>query len=163
MADDGSENIGGVNISIGADYSDLKDAFSDAQQAAAAAGDSIAQSFTTAASATTDFDSAVAALVAFWINARIRHRSVRIDAGRSGTSADTAAGSVSGFGDAAAAAGGAADDAAGGIGGMSDAANEAAESAGEAGSKLGEMAEGYSQWARRWPSRKGSRSSAAKH
>lgn len=142
MADDGSENIGGVNISIGADYSDLKDAFSDAQQAAAAAGDSIAQSFTTAASATTDFDSAVAALVASGstLESAIDQCASMLE--EVGTSADTAAGSVSGFGDAAAAAGGAADDAAGGIGGMSDAANEAAESAGEAGSKLGEMAEG---------------------
>ena len=141
MADDGSENIGGVNISIGADYSDLKDAFSDAQQAAAAAGDSIAQSFTAAASATTDFDSAVAALVASGSTLESAMDQCASMLGEVGTSADTAAGSVSDFGDAAAAAGGAADDAAGGIGGMSEATNAAAESAGEAGSKLGEMAE----------------------
>lgn len=38
---DGSENIGGINVSIGGDYSPLKDAFSEAQSAAQAAGKDI--------------------------------------------------------------------------------------------------------------------------
>jgi len=54
MADSGSENIGGVNVSIGADYSPLEAAFSAAESKAEQAGKDIADALVSGASSAGD-------------------------------------------------------------------------------------------------------------
>ena len=49
MADDGSEIIGGVGVTVTGDYSDLADSFTSAQADAQAAGESIAEAFNSGA------------------------------------------------------------------------------------------------------------------
>lgn len=57
MAD--SEDIGGISISVGADYSDLLSDFADMQTAAESAGSDVADAFTEAAGGANDYDDAV--------------------------------------------------------------------------------------------------------
>ena len=54
MADDGSEIIGGVGVTVTGDYSDLADSFTSAQADAQAAGESIAEAFNTGAEGTNE-------------------------------------------------------------------------------------------------------------
>ena len=119
MADSG-ENIGGVNITIGADYSQLQADFATVQTVAAASGAGAAEAFEGAAASVTTFDDAVSAAAA---------------------NATAAGASISGAGDAAAGAGDAADGAAGGLDRLGHAAATAGQQAHEAGISVTELFE----------------------
>ena len=54
MADSTSENIGGINVGIGADYSDLAAAFNSAQDLAQQAGTNIADALASGAASGAD-------------------------------------------------------------------------------------------------------------
>jgi hypothetical protein len=88
MADSGSENIGNIDVSIGADYSPLQAAFSAAQDAAQQAGADIADALVSGAAGAGDIGDEI---------------SGQLD--QIGPSADDAAGSLEGFAGAAGDAG----------------------------------------------------------
>ncbi len=146
MAD--SENIGGIDISIGADYSQLLADFDSMETAATAAGADVADAFTGAAEGVTNFDDAIAGAVD---SASGLGDSAGTAAGQlgdltdsvsgAGDAADGAAGSFDGAGDAAAGAGDAASGAAGGFDDLTESESEAGEGAEGAGGQLAEMAE----------------------
>ena len=56
---DGSENIGGIDVSVGLDYADVAAAFATIQNQAQGAGESIAEAFNSGAGGVTTFDDAV--------------------------------------------------------------------------------------------------------
>ena len=150
MPDSKSENIGGVNITIGGDYSQLQADFAEAQTAAATAGSNIADAFTGAAASVTTFDDAVKAAVdsGQTLAQAIAGASDSID--EVGSSAAAASGDVADLSDSAdqlGAAAGGAGDAAGGAAGNIDQFGESASSAGaeaeESTTQLGRMSEGF--------------------
>ena len=150
MPDSTSENIGGVNITIGGDYSQLQADFAEAQTAAATAGSNIADAFTGAAASVTTFDDAVTSAVASGqtLAQAIAGASDSID--EVGSSAAAASGDVADLSDSAdqlGAAAGGAGDAAGGAAGNIDQFGASASSAGaeaeESATQLGRMSEGF--------------------
>ena len=122
---DNTENIGGVNVTIGADLSDLQAGFSQAQTDAQAAGAAIADAFASAGSTgLADFDAAIQAAVTSsdTLASSADEAATAVDG--AGTATDSAASDVAAFGDAADSAGSQASSAASDITEFSSAAEE---------------------------------------
>ena len=150
---DSAETIGAVQITIGADLTDLQTGFDQATTGAQNAGQSIASAFTASVTGIADFDAALKQAVSTSTDAASSIEAVGTaasgsvedvaglgDALRStGASADGAASSTSGFGDAVESAGSAAAGATPDVEGLGGAAEQAGAASGEATSGLGEL------------------------
>lgn len=131
---DNSETIGGVQVTVSADLSDLAQQFASAQTDATAAGEAIAGAFNTSITGISDFDAALQQAASTSTEAASSIEQVGTAASgatgdvatlgeeltTTGTSADTAASCTTAFGDAADAAGSAAAEAETGLSGMAE-------------------------------------------
>jgi hypothetical protein len=121
------ENIGGVNISIGADYSDVLTAFTDIQNQATQAGAAVGQAFAGSATGIADFDDAL--------------QKAAQSAGDASAAASGAASGVADLGDSLAATGASATTASTNVEQVSTSTTQAGESAAESSNKFADMAE----------------------
>jgi hypothetical protein len=102
---DNTENIGGVNVTVGVDLSDLQAGFEQAQTDAQAAGTAIADAFSSGSTGLADFDAAIQEAVTASDSLASSADSAGAAVDGAGEAANTAAGDVQNFGAASETAG----------------------------------------------------------